>query len=190
MRKLIWLMHTSVDGFVAGPNGELDWAGANMDDELWQDVWGLLGTVDVALFGRRTYQDFENYWPAVGKNTSSAKNELDFSRWIDKTAKSVASTTLKKLDWGNSTLLNDDVAVGVSKMKGQPGNNVLMFGSPGLASHLMRANLIDELRIDVHPITLGTGRPLFNDLPGRRKLRLIQVRTFKSGVVGLRYDLA
>ena len=64
------------------PIGEFDWAGANMDDELWQDVCDLLGTVDAALFGRRTYQDFENYWPAVGKNPSSAKNELDFSRWI------------------------------------------------------------------------------------------------------------
>jgi dihydrofolate reductase len=189
MRKVIWLMHTSVDGCVAGPNGELDWAGANMDDELWQDVWDLLGTVDTALFGRRTYQDFENYWPAVGRNSSSAKNELDFSRWIDKTAKTVASTTLKKLEWGNSTLLNDNVAESVSRMKRQPGSNLLMFGSPGLASNLMRANLIDELRIDVHPLTLGMGRHLFSDVPGRRKLKLVQARTFKSGVVGLRYDM-
>jgi len=190
MRKVIWLMHTSVDGFVAGPSGELDWAGANMDDELWQDVWGLLGSVDTVLFGHRTYQDFENYWPAVGENSSSAKNELDFSRWIDKTAKTVASTTLKTLHWENSTLLNDNVAEGVSRMKEGRGNNLLMFGSPGLASYLMRANLIDELRINVHPLTLGTGRPLFNEVPGRRKLRLVQARTFKSGVVGLRYDVA
>lgn len=190
MRNLIWLMHTSVDGFVAGPNGELDWAGANMDDELWQDVWDLLGTVDMALFGRRTYQDFENYWPVVGRNLSSAKNELDFSRWIDRTAKTVASTTLKKLDWENSALLNDNVAEAVSRMKGQPGNNLLLFGSPGLASHLMSDNLIDELRIDVHPLTLGMGRPLFKDGTGRHKLRLVQTRTFRSGVVGLRYNIA
>jgi len=190
MRKLIWLMHTSVDGFVAGPNGELDWAGANMDDELWEDVWDLLGTVDATWFGRRTYQDFENYWPVVGRNPNSAKKELDFSCWIDKTAKTVASTTLKKLDWENSTLLNDNVAEGVSRMKGQPGGNLLLFGSPGLALHLMKSNLIDELRIDVHPLTLGMGRPLFDDTTGRRQLRLVQARTFRSGVVGLRYNTA
>jgi dihydrofolate reductase len=190
MRKVIWLMHTSVDGFVAGPKGELDWAGANMDDELWQDVWDLLGTVDAALFGRRTYQDFENYWPAVAMNPSRAKNELDFSRWIDKTTKIVASTTLRKLDWENSTLLNENVAEGVARMKEQPGNNLLLFGSPGLASHLMRAKLIDELRIDVHPITLGTGRTLFSDATARHKVTLVQAKTFQSGVVGLRYDMA
>jgi len=161
-----------------------------MDDELWQDVWDLLGTVDTALFGRRTYQDFENYWPAVSRNPSSARKELDFSRWIEKTTKAAASTTLKKLDWENSTLLNDNVAEGVTKMKEQPGTNLLLFGSPGLASHLMRANLIDELRINVHPLTLGTGRPLFKDGTGRHKLRLVQARTFRSGVVGLQYNIA
>lgn len=190
MRRVIWLVHTSVDGFVAGPNGELDWAGANMDDELWQDVWDLLGTVDTALFGRRSYQDFESHWPAVGRNPSSAKNELDFSRWIEKTTKAVASTTVEKLAWENSTLLNDNVVEDVSTVKGQPGNNLLLFGSLGLASHLMRANLIDELRIDVHPLALGMGRPLFKDVSGRHKLRLGQAKTFRSGVVELRYSMA
>ena len=150
MRKLIWLMHMSLDGFVSGPNGEMDWAGASMDDELWEDVMELMGTVDTALFGRRTYQDFENYWPAVARNPSSAKSELNFSRWIDRTPKAVASRTLKNLDWRNSTLLGDNVEEGVAKLKGLPGNNVLMFGSPSLASRLFTADLIDELRIDVH----------------------------------------
>jgi dihydrofolate reductase len=126
----------------------------------------------------------------VGRNPSSAKNELNFSRWIDKTPKAVASRTLKKLDWKNSTLLGDNVEEGVAKLKGLPGNNVLMFGSPGLASRIFPAGLIDELRIDVHPLFLGTGRPLLNNVTGRHKLGLVHSRTFHSGVVGLRYNVA
>lgn len=190
MRKLIWLMHTSLDGFVSGPNGEMDWAGASMDDELWEDVMGLLGTVDAAMFGRVTFQDFENYWPAVARNPASVGNELDFSRWIDQTPKTVASRTLKKLDWKNSTLVNDNVAESVSRMKGQPGRDLLMFGSPGLASHLLKAAVIDELRIHVHPLILGVGRSLLRDVTGRHKLRLMKARPFRSGVVGLRYNVA
>jgi dihydrofolate reductase len=137
-----------------------------------------------------TYQNFEDYWPGVASKPSSAKNELDFSRWIDHTTKHVASKTLESLDWNNSDVLDDDVAEGVSRIKGQPGNNLLMFGSPGLASHLMNARLIDELRIDVHPIVLGGGRPLFNQVTGRHKLSLVQSREFHSGIVGLQYRMA
>ena len=190
MRKLIWLMHMSLDGLVSGPNGELDWAGSGMDDELWADVMDLISTVDSVLFGRVTYQDFENYWPGVASTPSSGKNELDFSRWIDKTSKTVASKTLRGLNWKNSALLHDDVAEGISKIKGQPGNNLLMFGSPGLASHLVNARLIDELRIDVHPIVLGGGLPLFNQVTERHKLGLVKSRAFRSGIVGLQYTMA
>ena len=189
MRKLIWLMHTTLDGFVSGPNGELDWAGAAMDDELWEDVNELMDTVDGTLFGRRTYQGFESYWPAVGKNPASAKNELHFSHWIEETPKTVASRTLKKLEWKNSVLMSADVAEGISRMKGQAGRDVLMFGCPGLATYLWKAGLIDELRIDVHPLMLGAGRALSADGVVQRKLELTKAKTFGSGVVGLRYNL-
>ena len=190
MKKLIWLVDMSLDGFMSGPSGELDWAGANMDDELWEDVIDLLRTVDAALFGRLTYQNFENYWPTAASNPASPKNELHFSRWIEETPKTVASKTLNRLEWKNSILLNANVAEGVSKMKGQPGKNVVMFGSCSLASHLLKAGLIDELRIRVHPVVLGVGRPLFKDGAERHKLKLVKSRTFDSGVVGLRYNVA
>ncbi|MGH9728841.1 MAG: dihydrofolate reductase family protein [Candidatus Acidiferrales bacterium] len=189
MKKLIWLVDMSLDGFMSGPNGELDWAGANMDDEMWEDVIELLNTVDTALFGRVTYQAFESYWPGAAKNPASPKNEQDFSRWIEKAPKSVASGTLKQLAWKNSMLLSGDVAEGVSKMKAQPGKNALMFGSCSLAAHLLKAGLIDELRIRVHPVVLGAGRALFKDGAGRQKLKLIKSRIFGSGVVALRYDV-
>jgi dihydrofolate reductase len=189
MKRLIWLVDMSLDGFMSGPRGELDWAGASVDDELWRDVNQMLGTVDAVLFGRVTYKDFENYWPAAGSNPASTKNEIDFSRWIEKMPKTVASTTLESLDWKNSKLLSSDVPEGVSELKRQAGKDVVMFGSCNLASQLFEADLIDELQIRIHPVVLGAGRPLFEDGTVPHKLKLIKSRAFASGVVGLRYQL-
>jgi dihydrofolate reductase len=189
MKRLTWLVDMSLDGFMSGPRGELDWAGASVDDELWGDVNQMLDTVDAVLFGRVTYQDFENYWPAAASNPASSKNEMDFSRWIEKTPKTVASTTLKGLDWKNSILLSSKVPEGVSELKRQAGKGVVMFGSCNLASQLFEADLIDKLQIRIHPVVLGAGRPLFKDGTVQHKLKLIKSTAFASGVVGLRYQL-
>jgi dihydrofolate reductase len=190
MRKVIWLVDMSLDGFMSGPRGELDWAAAHLDDELWEEVNDLLGRVDRALFGRVTYQNFEQYWPNVPGNPSSPKNELDFSRWIERTSKIVASTTLRKLEWKHSTLLSADVADSISQMKKQSGKDLLLFGSRSFASCLLQASLIDEIQIRIHPVILGVGRPLFKEGNERHMLRLVKARTFHSGVFWLRYDVA
>ena len=186
MRKLIWLIHTSLDGMVSGPNGEMDWAARGMDDELWGEVWSLIGSVDVAVFGRGTFRDFESYWPAVPRNPSSTKNERDFSQWIDQAAKVVASNSMHSVSWQNSRVLNG--IEGVAQMKKLPGKDMLLFGSPGFASQLMKAKLIDEMRMEVHPLLLGSGRPLFGEIRERCRLRLRESKAFASGVVGLKYD--
>lgn len=189
MKKLIWLVDMSLDGFMSGPNGELDWLGTDVDDEFWRDVNDLLATVDTALFGRATYQNFEQYWPKVPGNPASPKNEVEFSQWIEKTPKHVASTTLNSLSWNNSMLLHADVAGNVSKMKEGKGKHVLMFGSCNLAAQLFEANLIDEVQIRIHPMLLGAGRLAFKNGMMRPKLKLVQSKTFGSGVIGLRYEL-
>jgi len=189
MRKLVWLVDMSLDGFMSGPNGGLDWAAAQMDDELWDSVNELLGRVDVALFGRVTYQDFERYWPRVPGNPMRPKHELDFSRWIEATPKIVASTTLRDLAWKNSRLLSADVAGDISRLKKQPGKDVLMFGSCNFASCLLRAGMIDQLQMRIHPVILGVGRPLFKERGGRHKLNLGRAKMFKSGLVELLYNL-
>lgn len=190
MRKLIWLVDTSLDGFMSGPKGEMDWAGTDIDDELWDNVNDLLGTVDTALFGRLTYQNFEQYWPAVPGNLSSPKNEIDFSRWIDETPKYVASRTLSKLNWKNSMLLDADLAEGIRRVKEQSGKDILMFGSCDLASGLVHQDLIDQMQIRIHPVMLGVGRPLFKDRSKRQRMKLEKSRVFASGVIQLRYDVA
>jgi dihydrofolate reductase len=188
MRKIIWLVDMSLDGFMSGPKGELDWAAAQMDDELWDSLNKLLGAVDAALFGRTTYQDFERYWPGARGTGASPKNELDFSRWIEDTPKIVASTTLRKLEWKNSTLLSGDVWGDISRLKSRPGKEVLMFGSCSFASCLLQAGLIDELQIRIHPVILGAGRLLFKDGNGRHKLKLERAKMLKSGLVELLYN--
>jgi dihydrofolate reductase len=190
MRKIIWLVDISLDGFMAGPNGELGWAGAHMNDELWDDVNALLGRADAALFGRVTYQLFEQYWPAVISDPARPKNELDFSRWIDARPKIVASSTLHKLEWKNSMRLGLNVEAEITGMKAQFGKALLMFGSCNFAACLMNAGLIDELHIRIHPVILGMGRPLFNQEVGRHKLTLLDSKVTKVGLVRLQYDVA
>ncbi len=190
MRKLIWMVDMSLDGYMSGPNGELEWMAGSMDAEMWEYVNELLSTVDTVLFGRATYQDFERYWPAAGRNPKTSKNELDFSQWIDRMPKFVGSTTVKKVEWENSSLLNSDVAEGVSSIKRQPGKNILMFGSCNFAATLLEGGLIDEMRMRIHPVILGAGRPLFHEGRARRKLKLVESRAFQTGVVGLRYEVA
>lgn len=193
MRKIIWLVDTSLDGFMSGPKGELDWAAAQMDDEMWDSLNELLGKVDTSLFGRVTYQDFERYWRnwrGVPGNPVSPKNELDFSRWIEATPKIVASKTLRELEWKNSTLLSGDGGGDISRLKEQPGKDVLLFGSCNFASCLLRAGLIDQLQMRIHPVILGQGRPLFKERGGRNKLNLAKAKMFKSGLVELGYSLA
>ena len=184
----MWHMHMSLDGFVSGPGGELDWVGAGIDDdELWEDIMQLMSAADAALFGRVTYQMFEQYWPEVAANPARPNHERDFSRWINETPKIVCSRTLSKLTWGKSAVLSEEVAEGVEKIKRQSGQNILLFGSCSLASHLWQKGLMDELQINIHPLVLGVGRPLFKDGAERRKLKLVQSRVFTSGVVGVRY---
>lgn len=189
MKKLIWLVDMSLDGFMSRPRGELDWVSVSMDDELSEDVDDLLNMVDAALFGRVTYELFESYWTAVPGSPASPKHELDFSRWIGETPKIVGSRTLKKLTWKNSMLIPNDASEGVSRIKEQSGKNILMFGSCNLASGLLEAGLIDELWLRVHPVILGMGVPLFKNQAGQHRLKLTHAKTFRSGVIRARYSV-
>jgi len=189
MKKLIWLIDISLDGFMSGLNGELDWLGVDVDDEFWNDVNDLLGTVDTALFGRLTYQNFEQYWPNVTEKPGSPKHEVNFSRWIDETPKYVASSTLSQPKWKNSTVLKSEVANQVSKLKAGTGKGILIFGSCHLALQLLDANLMDEMQLRIHPTVLGEGRSAFHAGLKSHRLKLIQSRQFQTGVIRLRYQL-
>jgi dihydrofolate reductase len=184
MRKVIYAMNVSLDGFVEGPNRELDWS--DPDEELhrfWNDQAREIGT---SLYGRRLYERMADYWPTAETDPSAPEYVVEFARiWRD-TPKIVFSTTLEKVDW-NSRLVRDNVAEEVTKLKAQPGKD-MDVGGPTLASTLMRLGLIDEYRLAVHPVVLGGGTPFFPALDNTISLRLVETRTLGSGVVYLRYQ--
>lgn len=185
MRKVVLFMHLSLDGFAAGPHGELDWI--SYDEELVKHAESIAATVGTAVYGRVTYQMMESYWPTVLTNPSSTKHEIDHARWVENISKIVFSKSLKKVEWNNTTLIKENIAEELLKLKQQPGKDLVIFGSPGLAQTLVRMGLIDEYRLTVNPVVLGSGIPLFVDVKDKISLKLLETKSFRSGVVGLHY---
>ena len=184
MRKVVYSMGVSLDGFIEGPNRELDWS--TPDEELhrfWNDQAREMGTF---LYGRRLYELMADFWPTADTDPSAPEPVVEFARiWRDM-PKIVFSRTLEKVDW-NSRLVRDNIAEEVTKLKAQPGKD-MEVGGPTLAATFMRLGLIDEYRPVVHPVVLGGGTPFFPALEDRIRLRLTDTRTFGSGVVYLRYQ--
>ena len=177
MRKLFWQMMVSLDGFMEGPNRELNWH--VVDDDFNRYVADMLSSIDTLLLGRVTYQLFADYWPSSTDAEAPAMNDL---------RKIVFSTTLKKAEWKNSTLVKEDVAEEIARLKQQPGKDLALFGSADLASSFMRLGSIDEIRIFINPLVLGAGNPMFKDVKDRTALKLLKTETLSSGVVILYYQ--
>lgn len=187
MRQVILLMHVSLDGFVAGPNGEMDWI--RFDDELIDDVAALTATADTALFGRVTYEMMAGYWPTAADGPTATKHDIDHARWVNPAPKLVFSRTLDKVGWQNSRIVRDNFAEEIAQLKQQPGKNLLMIGSATTAHSFMRLGLIDEYQINVNPVVLGGGLPLFKDIQAPIRLELSNAKAYRSGVVGIHYKL-
>ena len=187
MRKVILAMNVSLDGFIEGPNGELDWF--IFDEEMWKEVNDQVRSIGTLLFGRVTYPGFESYWSSAATNPSSTKDEIEFSHNIENIPRIVFSKTLEKVEWKNTRLVKENIAEEILKMKQQPGKDLVIVGGAGIASTFMNLGLIDEYRINVYPIVLGSGKPLFKDIKDRINLKLVETKTYTSGVVGLHYQL-
>jgi len=185
-------MHVSLDGFVATPNGEMDWVTMNDDEVGKYLIADLLTNADTMLLGRVLYQGFESYWPATAKNPSTPKNLVDFANWVDNSPKIVFSTTLKKVEWKNSELIqiksDEDISEEVKKLKQKPGKDMVIFGGARMAATLVVLGLIDEYRLKLEQVILGSGKPLFKEINERVKLKLVKSKDFDSGVVGLYYE--
>jgi dihydrofolate reductase len=188
MRKLILFMHVSLDGLVQGGNDwDINWI--SFDHELEKYAQDTLSTVDTVLWGRSTYQGMQQYWTSVPGNPEASEYEKQHASWIDKTLKVVFSTTMESADWNNSKLVRENIGEEIFNLKNQPGKDMIILGSPRFAHNLMQLGLIDEYRINVNPIVLGEGMPLFKDLRDGIHLELIANKTLNSGVVGLVYRL-
>lgn len=186
MRNVALLMHVSLDGFTAGPNGEMDWIAT--DDAMWHYVTNITDAADTAIFGRVTYEMMAGYWPTAADQPEATQHDIDHARWVNTALKLVFSRTLTTAEWGPTKLVKEHIAEEIARMKQQPGKNLLMIGSASLAQTFSLLGLIDDYWLNVNPVVLGGGTPLFKDVKDRINLKLVEAKTFRSGVVGLHYQ--
>lgn len=184
MRKVIYSMSVSLDGFIETPNREIDWV--IVDEELHTFFNDQAREQGAFLYGRRMYELMVDYWPTADTLPSRPAYEVEFARIWKNMPKIVFSKTLDKVEW-NSRLVRDNIAEEITKLKAQPGKD-LSLGGPTLASTFMQLGLIDEYQLFLNPVVLGSGTPFFPALRNPISLRLIETRTFGSGVVYLRYQ--
>jgi dihydrofolate reductase len=182
MRKLIYSMTMSLDGFISGPDGEIDWSPP--DEELHRFHNQRVREIGAHLLGRRLYEEML-YWETADQDPSAPEHVLEFARIWQELPKIVFSRTLEKVE-GNARLVRDGAAEEVAKLKQQPGKD-LAVGGAGLASTFIELGLVDEYLPFVSPVVLGGGTPFFPALEERIDLKLAETRTFGSRVVYLRY---
>jgi dihydrofolate reductase len=185
MRKLVLFMHISLDRFAADTRHGLDFL--TYDRELMEYADELVKTVGSPVYGRTTYELMAGYWPTVLNKPDADKHSLAHARWVEDVPKIVFSKTLNEATWNNTRLVKDNVAEEVKKMKEEPGKDLVIFGSPGLSASLLKLGLIDEYKLTIHPIILGKGLSVFRDNDTRSKLKLVDSKTLKSGVITVHY---
>lgn len=172
MRKVIATMNMTLDGFC-------DHTAMNADDEIHQHYTELINASGTIIYGRKTYQLMEEFWPGVVKKPLDHKAMDDFAVALENIQKVVFSRTLKSVGWKNVQLAKKDVKEEIMELRQQPGKDILV-GSPGLIVACMKLNLLDEYQISVQPIVVGSGLPLFKGITERTELKLIKTKTFKG----------
>lgn len=179
MRKVILDLAVTLDGFIEGPNGEIDWC--IMDDDM--DFGGFLSSIDSIFYGRVSYDTWGNFQP--GTNANPTEQML----WNEVHSKNKFVFSSQRRDDEKAIFISSDIANKVTEIKKQDGKDIWLYGGAGLIKSFIQLDLIDTYRISVHPTVLGSGKPLFEDLKERLELRLLKTNIFKSGVVQLIYVL-
>jgi dihydrofolate reductase len=182
MRKVAAWLFMSLDGVVEAPN---EWQIDVMDDDMMADITSQIEAEDAIFMGRVTYQEFAPYWPT--------STDEPFASHINNTPKYVVSTTLDEVEWGQwdkPKLIQRNLAKEITKLKQQPGKNIGVSGSPTLVRSLLRDNLLDELKLMVHPVIVGSGKRLFKEEGDLKRLQLVDSKVTSKGVVILTYQPA
>ena len=188
MRKVISLMHISLDGFAASTTGELNWI--SYSEDIFTSVIESLSNVDTSIYGRSTYEGMKSYWPTVPSNPNSTEHELHHAEWVENVNKIVFSTTLEKANWNNTRLISSNLSEEVNKLKNQDGRNMMIFGSPRLVHSFLEHNLVDEFLLTISPVVLGAGIPLFKNIKQKLQLKLLKSKQYDNGVLAVHYAKA
>lgn len=178
MKKVILDLAVTLDGFIEGPNGEIDWC--IMDDDMNFD--GFISSIDTIFYGRVSYDSWGNFQP----DENASAEEKSLWQGVHSKKKYVFSSQEKQDE--NATFVSSDIAEKVAEIKKEGGKDIWLYGGAGLIRTFIDLGLIDVYRISVHPIALGEGKPLFEDLKKRLQLKLTKTNVFKSGVVQLIYE--
>ena len=186
MRKIILSLSVSLDGFMEGPNHEIDWH--RVDEQVHSHFNEQLGAMSAFLSGRVTHELMAEFWPTADQDPASTPAMVEYAGIWRETPKYVFSRTLQQADW-NTTILRDVVVDDILALKAQPGGDMALGGAD-LAATFRQHDLIDEYRLYVNPVLLGRGKRLFQDLDSKVDLRLVGTRTFGNGVVLLQYERA
>jgi dihydrofolate reductase len=190
MRKIIAALQVSLDGFIEGPNGELDWI------DTWEDPFDLLPQIDTCILGGGMYPGYEQYWSAVLAHPHSvlpltgkppSPGEVTYARFAARAEHLVLSGSLERVTWHNARIIRDIEAI--RSLKQQPGKDMHAVGGASLVSSLINRGLVDELRLAIRPIVLGGGKALFGGVTSRHALELREVTSPQSGRVRLTYGL-
>jgi dihydrofolate reductase len=185
MRELTLIVQTSLDGFVAGPDGEFDnFLGG---EENLEFVCSLIDEADAALLGRVSYQLLTSNWPIVATKPGATKNEIKYSRWYNAVPKYVLSKTLKGNHSEKTFVVSKNIETEINHIKQQPGKTILIFGSPTAVWHLFELNLVDSFWIIVHPVIFGSGIPFFRQRETKINLRLVDSKLLSNGTFCHKY---
>lgn len=179
-RRIILDLAVTLDGFIEGPKGEIDWC--IMDSEM--GFIDFLNQIDTIFYGRKSYDLWGQYTP----EDEVSDTEKEMWNIVHGKQKFMFSKTKKSSD-NNVTIINDDIVEEVNKIKNKPGKDIWLYGGSSLITSFIRLGLVDEFRLSVHPVILGEGKPLFIDIKERLNLTLVNTKTFSSGVVQLCYHL-
>jgi dihydrofolate reductase len=176
MRKVTAGLFISLDGVTESPH---QWQFDHFDDDMMAGMASQLAAQDAVLLGRVTYEEWAPYWPT--------STDEPFASFINNTPKYVVSTTLEKVGWNNAQLLKGNLAERLEELKQQPGKNIGVAGSPGLVRSLVRDELLDELMLMIHPVVVGSGKRLFTDGGVLKRLKLVDSKTTRTGVLIVTY---
>lgn len=181
MKKLKLQVQMTIDGYISGINGEMDWMIWNWDEELKKYVTELTEPVDCILLGRKLAQGFIPHWASNPEEEGAYK--------INSTKKVVFSKTLEKSEWDNTIVVNGDFIEAINNLKKEVGKDLIVYGGGTFVASLIKAGLIDEFHLFVNPVILGHGMTIFNEVDKRQALKLVKSKAFECGIVVLNYEL-
>ena len=183
MRKFKLQVQTTIDGYMGGPSGEMDWTTVPWTDDLNAYVNGLTEPVDCIVLGRKLAEGFIPAWSAGPEGEDQASID-----WMNNTPKVVISNTLTESPWENAVVAGGDLAETVNQLKAQPGGELIAYGGSTLVSNLIAEGLLDELHLFVNPTAIGEGLPVFPNLGTNHQLRLVTAQPFECGITALHFE--